>query len=239
VTILSDDPDQESVLADVGQRLLITAPPGSGKTLTAVRLVARDVDAGRIGPTQRALVLTFSLQARAQLDRYATQLLVPDQRRRTEITNYHSWFWQKIRQFRSSLGLPAELDLATESEHHQDVLGAMVRAGQATAATTWDDKARLYARALEFEVEGCRPDTLSEPLPSCTAVGAQLVSAHRAGRFHYDDMAYYMWRLVDESATLRAIWRHKYPVVVLDEYQDASPIQARIIERLLGPESRV
>ena len=90
------DQAQEDVLADEHDCLLVEAPPGSGKTHTAVRLVARDIDAARIGPTQRALVLTFSRNARSQLDSYAAELLTPSQRARTEITNYHAWFWQKV-----------------------------------------------------------------------------------------------------------------------------------------------
>jgi superfamily I DNA/RNA helicase len=62
---ISSDAEQEAVLADEAPRLLVEAPPGSGKTFTAVRLITRDVDAGRVTPDQRILVLTFSRAARA------------------------------------------------------------------------------------------------------------------------------------------------------------------------------
>lgn len=119
------DQAQEDVLADESECLLVEAPPGSGKTHTAVRLVGRDIDAGRIGSTQRALVLTFSRSARSQLDSYAAELLTPSQRARSEITNYHAWFWQKVTQYRTSLGLPLQIELATEAERQADVLAAM------------------------------------------------------------------------------------------------------------------
>jgi superfamily I DNA/RNA helicase len=54
------DPDQDAVLADESPCLLIVAPPGSGKTRTAVRLIARDIEAGRVEATQRALAHLLS-----------------------------------------------------------------------------------------------------------------------------------------------------------------------------------
>jgi superfamily I DNA/RNA helicase len=233
------DQAQEDVLADESDCLLVEAPPGSGKTHTAVRLVARDVDLGRIGGTQRALVLKFSRSARSQLDAYAAELLTPSQRARTEITNYHAWFWQKVSQYRTSLGLPLEIELASEAQRQADVTATMELEGIKPAAK---DRSQVsdYSHALEYGLHNGRPDRLKEPRPSTDEVAARLRELHRSnGRIHYDDLAYYMWLLLDRSQNLRHLWRHKYPVIILDEYQDSSPLQAAIVNRLTGQGSRV
>jgi superfamily I DNA/RNA helicase len=205
-----------------------------------VRLLARDVEAGRVSPTQRVLVLTFSRAARAQLDRYARELLSPDQRSRAEITNYHSFFWSKIWQYRTTLGLPLDLVIATDAEHRQDVFAAMTRAGLAEPGIRHRSAALAsYAAALEYVVAEGRPERFDQLPVRLADVAEQLAAIHRGGRIYYDDMAYYMWRLVDESQTLRDLWAHKYPVVILDEFQDASPLQAAIVARFAPAPHRV
>ena len=233
------DGAQEAVLADQSDCLLVEAPPGSGKTHTAIRLVGRDVDLGRIGATQRALVLTFSRNARSQLDSYAAELLTKGQRGRTEITNYHAWFWQKVNQYRISLGLPLEIELASETQRTADVAAVMELEGLKPERK---DRSRTsdYSHALEYGLPNGSPDRLTEPRQSNDKIAARLRDLHRStGRVHYDDLAYYMWLLLDRSETLRRLWRHKYPVIILDEYQDSSPLQAAIIDRLAGHGSRV
>ena len=184
-------------------------------------------------------MLTFSRNARSQLDSYAAELLTPSQRARTEITNYHAWFWQKVNQYRTSLDLPLEVELASQAQREADVTAVMEREGIRRALK---DQRQVsdYGHALEYGLPNGRPDRLAEPRPSNVAITARLRELHRStGRLHYDDLAYYMWLLLDGSRTLRHLWRHKYPVIVLDEYQDSSPLQAAIIERLTGQGSRV
>jgi superfamily I DNA/RNA helicase len=230
------DPAQARVLADDHQRLLIEAPAGSGKTRTAVGLVARDIALGRVGPQQRALVLTFSRNARAQLEAIAAELLSTEQRRRAEITNYHSWFWQKVSQFRDALGLPPELEIASEAQRRADVVAAMSAEGVRPVSR---DHRQFgdYSRALEYGLpEGC-PERLVDPRARSAEVAARLRELHmQTGRIHYDDLAYYAWLLLDRA---RELWHRHYPVIVLDEYQDSSPLQAAIVERLAGRDSRV
>ncbi len=97
-----------------------------------------------------------------------------------------------------------------------------------------------YAAGLEYALDEGLPERFGGNRPPQLAdVAAELEAIHRNGRMHYDDMAYYMWRLVDGSRTLRDLWTYKYPVVLLDEYQDASPLQAAILARLGGPPHRV
>ncbi len=160
-------------------------------------------------------MLTFSRSARSQLDSYSAESLTPSQRARTEITNYHAWFWQKVTQYRTSLGLPLPIELATGTEREADVLAAIELEG---VERVNKDKRQVsdYSTALEYNLPNGRPERLTEPRPSNDGVAARLRELHRStGRIHYDDLAYYAWLLLDGSQTLRHLWRHKYPVIAV------------------------
>lgn len=55
--------------------------------------------------------LTFSNQARVQLEREAERQLSVVQRRRIEVTNYHRFFWRAVQSYRRALGLPLAIDI--------------------------------------------------------------------------------------------------------------------------------
>jgi hypothetical protein len=63
---------------------------------------------------------------------------------------------------------------------------------------------RDYSAALEYGLDEGLPERFEgQPPDRLAEVAAALETIHRTGRMHYDDMAYYMWRLVDGSQTLR------------------------------------
>lgn len=173
------DPEQQAVLDDSAERLLVEAPPGSGKTRTAMLLAARDVDLGRIRSTQGVLVLTFSRNARSELQRHADDLLTREQRWRCEITNYHSFFWQKVWQYRTSLGLPLEVDIATEAQHERDLDAVLATVGARLPRRGAGRLRSDYARALEFGLSHGRPPRLTKPHPHNNEVAAELRALHR------------------------------------------------------------
>lgn len=105
------DPDHDAVCASTARHRVVVAPPGTGKTHLAVRLAGTlaamlppsPVPDSTIGG--RVLLLTFSNQARSQLETEAGRQLTLAQRHRIEITNYHRLFWHAARAHCTALGL--------------------------------------------------------------------------------------------------------------------------------------
>ena len=113
------DPDHDAVLNARANHLVVTAPPGTGKTCLSVRLAAHI--SSSLKSKEKVLVLTFSNQARTQLEREAARQLTPSVRKKIHITNYHRFFWRGVSAYRRALGLPMHLDIGSR-QRRQDAL---------------------------------------------------------------------------------------------------------------------
>jgi superfamily I DNA/RNA helicase len=220
------DPDHDEVLCSQARHLVVTAPPGTGKTYLSVRL------AGQLAPTvpseARILLLTFSNQARTQLEREAAHQLSSDLRRRVEITNYHRFFWHGVRAYRRALGLPMRLDIGsirrrTEAFQCED-------AELVTELSSSEGLIESIAEHAFPEFQDHRtpdPETLAR---SITIVERE----QRAGRLVFDDLGALFWSLLQRFPVVDAAYRSRYPVVIADEHQDASALQDTVVRRLSG-----
>ncbi len=202
--------------------MVVVAPPGTGKTFSAVRLAARL--ARDVGDHQRVLVLTFSNQARAELHREARRLVPPKLMARVEIRNYHQLFREKVWAYRSALGLSAQLDLIGERERLDPLralLGRAIRRGQE----------HVWSEVLEHTIpafRGAQSPALEVANRAADVVRAQ----NRAGLIAFGDLGYYFWQLLEQFPVLERAAHEAYPVVIADEHQDASALQDAVVRRL-------
>ena len=223
--MIRQDDDHDAVCSSKAKHLLITAPPGTGKTYLTVRL------AGQLAPQlpvgAAALVLTFSNQARTQLEREAARQLTPDLRRSVEIANYHSFFWRAINMYRRALGLPETLDIGSRRRR----LEALRKAVGEQSLEPLKKHVGLLDALAEQRYREFQDDRTPEP-----DVLARLLSATReeqaAGRLVFDDLGALFWELLDRFPAVEAAYRRRFPVVIADEHQDASALQDAVVRRL-------
>lgn len=226
------DPDHDAVCASSASHRVVVAPPGTGKTHLAVRLAGTlaatlpnpPVPDSTIGA--RVLLLTFSNQARSQLEAEAGRQLTLARRRRIEITNYHRLFWHAIRAHRTTLGLPMTLDIGGISRRQRAL---DTHAAGATTALTG------HNGLLEALAEQAFPQFHDERTPGPTQLQPLLDGVdteHRAGRLVFDDLGALFWKLLDTHPTIEAAYKARYPIVIADEHQDASALQDAVVRRL-------
>ena len=218
------DPDHDAVLDADAEHLVVTAPPGTGKTCLSVRLAAKA--ASSLASSERVLVLTFSNQARSQLEREASRQLTPGLRRRIHITNYHRFFWQGVSAYRRALGLPMRLDIGSVQRRQK----ALESAEPALAPAPRDDPGLIESLA-----EHAFPEFRDGRTPNEKSLSRLLKTVHleqQNGRLVFDDLGALFWSILKLFPRVEQAYTTRYTTVIADEHQDASALQDAVVRRL-------
>src|SRR3954447_11514504 len=114
--MIRSDAEHDAVVECEDPHQVVVAPPGTGKTFVSIRLAAAIGE--QIPAHARVLLLSFSRQARSQLEREAARQLTPLQRRSIEITSSHRLCCQAVPAYRRCLGPPDALDAGSSRRRH-------------------------------------------------------------------------------------------------------------------------
>lgn len=109
-------PEQETVICCDDSCFLVTSRPGRGKTSVALWFAERQLEHGKLLPSQKILFLTFSRNAVYQISTASGNLLDKSTQSRLQIVTYHSFMWWLIQNFGRYSGLPPNLELIWETK---------------------------------------------------------------------------------------------------------------------------
>jgi len=199
---------QQKILGAFGH-LLVTGGPGSGKTTISILKAAKIIEQG-ISPGQKILFLSF---ARATVSRVAEAIehemkISSEQRKLIDVETYHSFFWSLLKAHGYLIGLPRRLSILTPQ--HEAIALAETRGLFSKPKLTEVDKSQ---REQNEYIERKR-------------------LAKEEGRVCFDLFAPYVGKILTGSKRIRRLVTNKYPVIILDEFQDTNDDQWRIVEAL-------
>jgi superfamily I DNA/RNA helicase len=219
------DPDHERVLASTASHVVVVAPPGTGKTHLSVRIAA-DI-AKKLTRGQRVLLMTFSNQARAQLERESRQLdLRSESRSAIEITNYHSFFRREVWAYRRALRLPLAARIVPLKSRK-----ARLSVVDPAAVKICAQRTGLLEALAEHSFERFHDPRTPNP-EALDRLLAVVRADMRSGELLFDDLGALFWELLETYPTLARAYAARYPVVIADEHQDASALQDAVVRRL-------
>jgi DNA helicase-2/ATP-dependent DNA helicase PcrA len=218
------DDEHDAVCDSDVRHQLIIAPPGTGKTHLAIRLAAKRVQELPLGAS--VLLLTFSNQARVQLEAEAARQITPELRKRIEVTNYHRFFWQAIRAFRRSLHLPMQIDIGSTKRRE-----ATLELIDPVAVRQIRGHTGLIESLAEHQFQSFQDERTPETALLTRLVGG-IRSEFEAGRLVFDDLGALFWELIHKYPIIGEAYRRKYPIVIADEHQDASALQDAVVREL-------
>lgn len=205
--------------------LLVTAPAGCGKTEALALRVRGLLERGQIQAPQRVLVATFTNRSRDNIrERLAEHLSATAMRQFVTVQNFH--------------GLSARILLA-----HSNVIGARSDARMPEADWVGD---QCRAKKLTFAQSGLVQDLLRtakqaprtddevldflKQAQNPTAVSIEMVRQEE-NLLTYDDLPR-LAELILQCDAVASLYRRHFASVIVDEFQDLTPQQLHIIQRI-------
>ena len=232
------DPDQRQVAEHLEGALCVLAGAGTGKTRAITYRIAYGVAVGAYQPTQ-VLAVTFTARAAGEMRSRLADLGVVGAQART----FHSaalrqltYFWPtaiggrrpEIEKFKGRLvGMAAHrLGLSADRALIRD-LSAEVEWAKVTM-TLPEDYAQQAAALRRDPPGGLEPATVAQVLAAYEEAKTE------RGVIDFEDVLLLMVGILLDREDIADQVRGQYKHFVVDEYQDVSPLQQRLLDLWLG-----
>lgn len=239
-----DDEQREAVLAARGP-VCVLAGAGTGKTRTITRRIAHLVAAGHVAPGQ-VLAVTFTARAAGEM-RGRLRALGQESGVNTgavQAVTFHAAARRQLQYFWPRLVGDTGWELLDSK--FAVVAQAANRAGMQTST----DDVRDLAGEIEWakasliapEAYGAAVAKVGRDIPFDAAKVAAVYSnyeklkARRDGSalLDFDDLLLHTAAAIENDAAVAQEFRDRYRCFVVDEYQDVTPLQQRVLDAWLG-----
>ncbi|QFS90790.1 ATP-dependent DNA helicase UvrD2 [Mycobacterium sp. THAF192] len=240
-----DEEQREAVLSPRGP-VCVLAGAGTGKTRTITRRIAHLVTAGHVAPGQ-VLAVTFTQRAAGEMRARLRALTTDAGTAPTESVQamtFHAaarrqlaYFWPRV---------VGSTDWQLLDSKFAIVAQAANRSGLPTGTDNVRDLAGEieWAKASLITPEGY-PDAVAEngrDIPFDAAKTAAAYAGYEALKsrsadlmlLDFDDLLLHTAAAIENDAAVAQEFRDRYRCFVVDEYQDVTPLQQRVLSAWLG-----
>jgi DNA helicase-2/ATP-dependent DNA helicase PcrA len=230
------DPEQRQVVLAPRGPVCVLAGAGTGKTRAITRRIARLVQDGQVAPGQ-VLAVTFTARAAGEMRTRLRALGISAVQART----FHAAALRQLRYFWPRVVGDRQWDLI---EHKLRMVGQVAgRLGLPTEPETLRDLASEieWAKACLVTPEDYPAIAAKEQRDTPVSV-TQVAAVYqgyeqaksRAMMLDFDDLLLHTAAALEEHAEVATEFRDRYRCFVVDEYQDITPLQQRVLDAWLG-----
>ncbi|MGC0273103.1 ATP-dependent DNA helicase UvrD2 [Pseudactinotalea sp. Z1739] len=232
------DPDQRAVAEQLTGPVCVLAGAGTGKTRAVTYRIAHGVLTSTYNPTA-VLAVTFTARAAGEMRSRLRDLGVGGVQARTfhaAALRQLSYFWPRaiggsvprIAEHKASMigEAAGRLGLEVDRLMIRDLAGE-VEWAKVTMITA-ENYARVAAAQGRQDIAGQDPTTIARLLSVYEQVKTE------RGVIDFEDVLLLTVGILAEQPEIAATVRRQYRHFVVDEYQDVSPLQQRLLELWLG-----
>lgn len=230
------DPDQRQVVEALRGPVVVRAGAGTGKTRAITYRIAHGVHTGVYHP-QNVLAVTFTSRAAGEMRARLRDLGAPGVQAQTfhaAALRQLSYFWPH------AVGGPlpqliehkAGLVAAAAAQLGMNVDRANIR--DLSAEIEWskvclvDDYVERSTKEGRGDIAGYSPDQIADLIRAYEDVKSA------QGALDFEDILLILCGIMIEREDITRQIRHQYRYFVVDEYQDVSPLQQRLLDLWLG-----
>jgi DNA helicase-2/ATP-dependent DNA helicase PcrA len=242
------DTEQRAVATAVRGPVCVIAGAGTGKTRAITHRLAYAVDIGVVDP-QRILALTFTARAAGEMRTRLRTLGVPNVAART----FHAaalkqlmYFWPQVLGGRFPSLLTTKTGFLGEAINRANVSAtksnAVLRdvAGEIEWAKVIGLAPDQYIKAVD---DYARPIRVSNNKVDATQI-AKVYEAYESLKkqeraIDFEDVLLLTVGMLEEERDVRERVRDQYRYFTVDEYQDVSPLQQRLLDLWLGKRDEI
>jgi DNA helicase-2/ATP-dependent DNA helicase PcrA len=237
-----DDEQREAVLAARGP-VCVLAGAGTGKTRTITRRIANLVAAGHVAPHQ-VLAVTFTQRAAGEMRVRLRALDNGVGIGSVQAVTFHaaarrqlSYFWPRVvgdtgwqlldTKFAVVAQAANRAGLSTSTDDVRDLAGEIEWAKASLISP------ETYAAAV---AEVGRDIPLDAAKIATVYAGYETLKARRDGMalLDFDDLLLHTAAAIENDDAVAQEFRDRYRCFVVDEYQDVTPLQQRVLDAWLG-----
>lgn len=233
------DPDQrEAATAPMGP-VCILAGAGTGKTRTITHRIKYLIDQGFVQP-QKVLAVTFTARAAGEMRERLATMGTPGVQARTfhsAALRQLSYFWPQVagdmpwqllddKKFRVVAQAVRQVGLDNSKETIRDVLGEIEWAKATLAGPEkYPHVLREHGRTAPLAVE---------KIVDCYRAYEEIKTTPQGLLLDFDDLLIHTAGAMENSRAVAEEFRNQYRCFVVDEYQDVTPLQQRVLNAWLG-----
>ncbi|MGN0708581.1 MAG: ATP-dependent helicase [Faecalibacterium sp.] len=189
------------------------------------------------------MAITFTNKAAGELKERLRRMLGGEEGDEVFASTFHSACVRILRRWAEELGYPRSFTIY-DTDDAQRVMKAVYKdlsidekffpvksaIGQ---MSRWKDQLVSPVQAMQSAGTNTKLSTAAK------VYAAYEKRLHEAGAFDFDDLIYYTVQLLEEHDEVRDFYRTKYRYLLVDEYQDTSVAQFRLVSLLTGPEKNI
>jgi len=217
--------------------LLVLAGAGSGKTRVVTHRIALRLRNGL--PGHHVLALTFTNKAAAEM-RARVDALTGGSTTAPNVGTFHATSARLLRQWAPRIGRGANFTIYDDDDQLSAIKRVLKAQGIGDKSVKPSEVREAFDRAKN---EGRLPEASDLPPTLLAAGGGGVADAYeaellRSNALDFGDLILRVAQLLEREPDLAAQLRRRWPVVLVDEFQDTNPAQMRWLRALSPPETR-